>query len=170
MIVCFEGPDGVGKTSLIRDIKEALTGKVEVVHQVFPTYDFTYKYLTDKAYGYANFADMWDTYGAMVSKWNDPDTLVLLDRFYPSTAVYNFNGRLPVDEWDLPPVDLFVHVTCPYDLYPKSKGELTKEEFERKVIMYRDFFKKTSVPTMTYNTSKDDITCILQALSPGTLK
>ena len=162
MIICLEGPDGAGKSHLAEQLRSMDPKKVSVIH--FPTYDFRSQYTSQISYGFANFADMWEVYKRDIEPVRHRK-MVILDRFYPSTFIYNFHGIPPVPESSLPPVDLFVNVSTPYDSYPRSKGELTEDEYLDKFVEYKKFFEGSDVPTLTYDPTKDTITCLWQALS-----
>lgn len=154
MIICLEGPDGVGKSTL------AAALRAPTYH--FPTRDLS-RFEGHRAYGFANLADMFNFQRKNPDLWESPD-LIVFDRFYPSTFVYNFDGNPVIPTSHLPRVDLFIHVTAPYHTYPASKGELTKQEFDDKVEKYTRYFAQIDVPTITFDSTKDDPSCLLQDL------
>ncbi len=115
MLVVIEGPDGVGKTTLINNLIKAYPTMYDVFPYTFPTYkknitnSKTPQYLRDKLYNYlmqdkrGDISDLQFQYVNLIDKmmhydviveYKNKDKVYLLDRYKPSGYVYGVSSML----------------------------------------------------------------------------
>ena len=157
MIIIIDGPDLSGKTTAINIISKHFNSGFVLKNSFKPK---------NKQSSSAIYSQYWNIFNMVV----DQDMLVILDRSFPSQAVYSYmrgtdemshKEILALDKWCTDIGVLYIYLDTPLEVLKerfKERGDehITEDQLEALKIRYNIFYALSNMKKMKLNTMEPD--------------